>query len=270
MALRVQDVITEDFVRDNVEEVVEEDLIYRQVFDQINATGIKSNAYTFNIAEDNMGRVRIVPEGAEVPRHESSVRQVVVTFDKFAGEVAMTMEAQEDGMLDMKAREVKDLGRAMDETLDNEAYTELSNNIKTTVGDNGGTFGFGDIRDGIIEVRRDNYTPDTMILDIDAYGDLLTDPNFNRATQSGDALVASGEVGAIAGLNVIVDNSHDIGTAGHGAYLIDTDRYGYELRRTPMATRAYEDPERMADVVQAYTRRSWKVLFEDAAVKIDG
>jgi len=279
MALKAQDVITEDFVRDTVEELVEADLVYREVFDQINATSIQSNAYQFNIAEDNMGRVRMVPEGAEIPRHQNTVDTVTVNFDKFAGEIALTMESQEDGLLDMKAREVEDLGRAMDEVLNYEAYQELENNISRTVGDNNDSFSFADIRDGIIAVRENDYSPDTMILDLQAYGDLLTDSNFNRATASGDQVVATGEIGEIAGLNVLIDNTQSIGTdnsgneidgTGHGAYLIDTDRFGYELSRTPMGTNSYEDPERMAEVVQAYTRRSWKALFPKAAVKIDG
>ena len=271
MALTTADVITEDFVRETVEELVEEDLVYRQVFDQIDATGIQSNAYQFTIAEDDMGRVRMVPEGAEVPRHQNTIDTVTVNFDKFAGEIAVTLESQEDSLLDMKAREVEDLGRAMDRTLNDEAYTELNQNYKTTVGDGDNSLGFGEIRDGIIEVRQDDYEADTMILDLDAYGDLLTDPNFNRATQRGDEVVATGEIGEIAGLNVVIDNVHQIGDdLGHGAFLVDTNNFGYELQRTPMATREYEDPERMAEVTQVYTRRAWKAIFSDAAVRIDG
>lgn len=271
MSNKLHEVLTEDYIRDTVEQQVEADLVYREVFNDINATSINSNAYQFNIAEDNNGRVRMVPEGAEVPRHESEVKTVTVNFDKFAGEVSFTMEAQEDGLLDMKNREVEQLGEAMDETLNYEAYNELNGNLKgVTPGDNNDSFSFADIRDGIIEVRSGNYMPDTMILDLDAYGDLMTDSNFNRATSSGDQVVASGEIGQIAGLNVIIDNRFQIGDNGHGAFLIDTDKYGYELARTPMASREYEDPERMADIVQVYTRRAWKSLFQDAAVKING
>lgn len=267
---RVEDVITRDFVENQVRELVEGDLIYRNVFRGIDATSIGSNAYTFNIAEDDMGRVQVVPEGAEPPRHSSSVRQVTVTFDKYAGEVSLTMEAQEDGLLDMKAREVEDLGRAMDVTLEEEAYNELTNNVQPDPsGDADDTMTFADIRDGIIALRKNHYTPDTLILDLDAYGDLLTAGSFNRATDAGDNLVRTGEVGQVAGLDVIVDNRHNI-NGGHGGYLIDSDRYGYELRRTPMATNRYSDDARMADNIQVYTRRTWKALFEDAAVQVDG
>jgi len=281
---RVQDVITENFVRDSVEELVQEDLVYRQVFDQIDATGISSNAYEFQIAQDDMGRVQLVPQGAEVPRHHSTVDTVTVTFDKFAGEVTITMEAEADSLLDMKAREVEDLGRAMDETLNAEAFNTLNDNVSDEVGDANGDFSFRDIRDAIIAVRNNGYNPDTMVLDLHAYGDLLTNEKFNRATAAGDQVVATGEIGQIAGLNVVIDNAHDIGDTGthdadetyddtdhgHGAFLVDTNNFGYELQRTPMASRRYEDPERMADVVQVYTRRAWKALFNEAAVKING
>lgn len=286
MTLKVQDVITEDFVRDTVEEFVEEDLVYRDAFAQIDASTIGSNAYQFNIAQDDMGRVQVVPEGAEVPRHQTTVKEVLVTFDKFAGEISITMEAQQDGLLDMKAREVDQLARAMDERLNYEAFVELRDNVKADAdnnpnsdtgyaGDDNGTMTFGDIRDGMIEVRQGDFSPDMLILDLEAYGDLLTDDNFNRATESGDEVVASGEIGQIAGLNVVVDNAHAIGTEfgdndGPGAFIVDTDYFGYELTRTSMASNRYEDDERMADNVQVYTRRSWKAIFQDAAVAIAG
>jgi hypothetical protein len=69
---------------------------------------------------------------------------------------------------------------------------------------------------------------------------------------------------------VVIDNTQDIGSGGHGAFAVDTTRYGYELTRTPMSTREYEEPERQADVIQAFTRKAWTVIFEDAAAKIDG
>jgi hypothetical protein len=275
MTLKVQDVITEDFVRDTVEEFVEEDLVYRDAFAQIDASSIGSNAYQFNIAQDDMGRVQVVPEGAEVPRHQTTVKEVLVTFDKYAGEISITMEAQQDGLLDMKAREVDQLARAMDERLNFEAFKTLRDNVKTSSGDDNGTMTFGDIRDGMIEVRQGDYSPDMLILDLEAYGDLLTDDNFNRATEGGDDVVATGEIGQIAGLNVIVDNRHAIGTEfgdndGPGAFIVDTEYFGYELTRTGMDSTEYEDNERMADNVQVFTRRSWKAIFDDAAVAITG
>jgi hypothetical protein len=275
MTLKVQDVITEDFVRDTVEEFVEEDLVYRDAFAQIDASSIGSNAYQFNIAQDDMGRVQVVPEGAEVPRHQTTVKEVLVTFDKYAGEISITMEAQQDGLLDMKAREVDQLARAMDERLNFEAFKTLRDNVKTSSGDDNGTMTFGDIRDGMIEVRQGDYSPDMLILDLEAYGDLLTDDNFNRATEGGDDVVATGEIGQIAGLNVIVDNRHAIGSEfgdndGPGAFIVDTEYFGYELTRTGMDSTEYEDNERMADNVQVFTRRSWKAIFDDAAVAITG
>lgn len=275
MALLVQDVITQDFVRDAVEEFVEEDLVYRQVYQQIDATDIGSNAYQFNVAQDDMGRVRVVPEGAEVPRHQSTVKEVTVTFDKFVGEVAISMEAEQDGLIDMKAREVDDLARAMDETLNNQAFNELNNNYKTTVGNQNDSMEWSDIKDGIIEVRRGHYNPDTLILDLDAYGDLLTSSTFNRATQQGDSVVDTGEIGQIANMEVIVDPINNIGDdngsgAGNGAFIVDSNKFGYELRRTPMGTNRYEANERMVDIIQVFTRRAWKHIFSDAAVRIDG
>ena len=268
MTLTTNDVITEDFVRDTVEEVIQENLVYRQAFREISATGIQSNSYTFNIDADNMGAPSVVAEGEEFERDQSDVEQVTVTFKKYGGEVAITMEAMEDGMIDFKAREVEDLARAMAEKLNDEAFEELDANVDSTVGDNDDVLTFSDIRDGMVAVRRNSYNPDLLIVDLDGYGDLLTDSNFNRATEMGDEVVRSGEVGQIAGMRVVVDNTHDIAD-GNGAFVIDSARYGYELTRTPVSTNEYEDPERQADIMQIFTRKAWKAIFNEAAVKVD-
>jgi hypothetical protein len=268
MPLTTADVITEDFVRDTIEEVVEEELVYREVFREISATGIQSNAYTFNIDQDNMGEPVVVGEDEEFERTESDVEQITVNFQKYGREVSITMEAMEDGMIDMKAREIEDLGRAMAEKLNDEAFNELDSNVSSTVGDQDDTLTFSDIRDGMKSVRSNNYSPDTLIVDLDGYADLLTDSNFNRATSTGDEVVRTGEIGQVAGMDVIVDNTHDIAD-GNGAFVVDSTRYGYELTRDPISTQQYEKPERQADVIQIWTRKSWKAIFTDAAVKVD-
>jgi HK97 family phage major capsid protein len=275
MALTVKDVITQDFVRETVEEVVEENLVYRRAFREIDASDIESNSYTFYIDDDNMGRPQIVGEGEEPPRHQSTVSEHTVQFDKYMGEVSLTMEAQEDGLIEMQAREVEDLARAMSEELNETAYNELADNAQTkdnagnTIGDANGTLSFSDIVEGMKALREDDYTPDLLVVDVDAYTDLLTDSNFNRATEGGDEVVRSGEVGRVAGMPVVIDNTQDI-AGGHGAFAVDTTRFGYELTRTPMSTRQYEEESRMVDVIQAFTRKAWTTIFPEAAVKVDG
>jgi hypothetical protein len=275
MALTTRDVITQDFVRETVEEVVEENLVWRRAFREIDASGIDSNSYTFYIDNDEMGRPTIVGEGEEAPRHQSTVSEKTVKFEKYMGEVSLTMEAMEDGLIEMKAREIEDLARAMAEKLNAEAYEQLSKNLQSSLNDGGGigdgnsTLSFSDITDGMKALTEDNYDPDLLFVDVDGYVDLLTDSNFNRATESGDEVVRTGEVGTVAGMTVILDSTQSI-SDGHGAIAVDSTRYGYELTRSPMSTREYEEPERQADVVQAFTRKAWTTIFSDAAAVIDG
>lgn len=275
MALTTRDVITQDFVRETVEEVVQENLVYRRAFREIDASNIESNSYTFYIDQDDMGAPQIVGEGEEAPRHQSTVEEQTVQFDKFMGEVTLTLEAVSDGLIEMKAREVEDVARAMAERLNQEAYDVLAEfNQDTTdgetIGDSNGTLSFSDIVEGMKALREDDYTPDLLIVDVDGYTDLMTDSNFNRATDRGDEVVRTGEVGRIAGMPVVIDTTQDIAPNGHGAFAIDTTRYGYELTRTPMSTNEYEEPERQADVIQAFTRKAWTVIFDEAAALIDG
>ena len=280
MALTTSDVITQEFVRETVEEVVEEELIYREAFREIDASSISSNSYTFYIEENDMGRPEIVGEGQEAPRHGAETpTEHTVQFDKYMGELVITMEAMEDGLMEMKAREVEDLARAMAEELNEQAYNVLDQASDDNsysgaggidAGDGNDLLSFEDIIDGMKKMQKEDYDPDMLIVDIDGYYDLLTDDNFNRATQSGDEVVESGEIGRVAGLPVILDTTQSLGSNGHGAFAVDTTRFGYELTRTDMTTREYEEPERQAEVVQAYTRKAWTAIFEDAVVEIDG
>lgn len=278
MALKVNDVITRDFVRETVEEIVQEDLVWRQAFREIDATGIGSNAYTFFVDNDDMGTPEVIGEGEEFPRDKSTLREITVNFEKFGDEVAITMEAQEDGMIDMKARQVEDLARRMAQWLNEQAFEQLNadgNHIEETatgdgIGDGDDELTFADIRDGMVGVRSYNYTPDLLIVDLDGYGDLLTDDNFNRATDGGDEVVRSGEIGRIAGMDVVVDNTQRLGDDnGPGAYVIDSNYYGYELTRTPITTNEYNDPERQADIMQIYTRKAWATIWPEAAARVD-
>jgi N4-gp56 family major capsid protein len=276
MALTTRDVITEDFVRETVEEVVEENLIYRRAFREIDASNIQSNSYTFYIDQDDMGRPKIVGEGEEPPRHQSTVDETTVQFDKFMGEVEITMEAMEDGLIEMKAREVEDLARALAEELNEQAFDVLDANNQvvnedgTAIGDGNDVLSFSDIIEGMKALREDSHNPDLLIVDVDGYTDLMTDPNFNRATEAGDEVVDTAEIGRIAGMPVVVDTTQDISAGGHGAFAIDTSKYGYELTRTPVSTMEYEEERRQSDVIQAFTRIAWTSIFDKAAARIDG
>ena len=280
MALTTRDVITQDFVRDTVEEVVESELVYRRAFREIDATGVESNSYTFNIDNDDMSKPTIVGENEEAPRHQGTDRQLTVNFEKFMGEVSLTMEAMADGLIEMKAREIEDLARKMAERLNEEAYNVLTESIDS-VGDSNDVLSFSDITEGMKTLRKRDYRPDLLFVDVEGYVDLLNDDNFNRATDTGDEVVRSGEVGQIADMTVVVDSTQEIGTtedggttedsgSSAGAIAVDSTKFGYELTRTPMSTTEYEEPERQADVVQAFTRKAWTAIFEDAAVRIDG
>jgi N4-gp56 family major capsid protein len=276
MALTTRDVITEDFVRETVEEVVEENLIYRRAFREIDASNIQSNSYTFYIDQDDMGRPKIVGEGEEPPRHQSTVDETTVQFDKFMGEVEITMEAMEDGLIEMKAREVEDLARALAEELNEQAFDVLDANNQvvnedgTAIGDGNDVLSFSDIIEGMKALREDSHNPDLLIVDVDGYTDLMTDPNFNRATEAGDEVVDTAEIGRIADMPVVVDTTQDISAGGHGAFAIDTSKYGYELTRTPVSTMEYEEERRQSDVIQAFTRIAWTSIFDKAAARIDG
>jgi len=274
MTTRVQDVITEEFVRDQVDEVVWSDLVYREVFQNITATGINSPTYRIYEENDNFGEPQVVAEGAEFPRDKSDMSYEDVHFKKYGDEFMLTMESQEDSVLDVKARQADMIARKMRRWLNDEAHSVLDSNISEVVGDANDQLQFNDVREGMMAVRANDYAPDTLILDIDGYGD-LADQLAARETDDGDTGRRTGEFQQIAGMNPLIDNLFDIGLdngsgAGGGAYVVDSEYFGYEVTRTPISTNQYTDDERQGEVMQIYTRKGWVVMNPEAGVKVNG
>ena len=129
LAVKVGDIddfrLTHPILRDRVEEITQENLVWRQAFREINATDIQSNAYTFFVDNDDMGTPEVIGEGEEFPRDKSTLREITVNFEKFGDSVAITMEAMEDGMVDMKARQIEDLARRMAQWLNEQAFEQI-------------------------------------------------------------------------------------------------------------------------------------------------
>ncbi len=274
LTVKFSDTINQPVIRERVEDIVQEDLQYREAFrDYPGASDINSNTIEIPVPDDDMGLASQIDEGGEFPREEESYSKETLTFDKYGFEVTLTHEAIEDSMLNIVQDQVDRQARQLQETLNGEAFDVLQGNTQSSnAGDADGTFTYSDVIDARKQLVQQNYEPDLLIADVDAASDLLSDSNFLNASDMQGEMRRSGQIGRIAGLDVVeARDDHNItGNTNPGAFLVDTDYYGYEGTREGITTEEYEETRTMSEVYRVYTRIGWVVVQPDAAVTVEG
>jgi len=276
LAVKVGDIddfrLTHPILRDRVEEITQENLVWRQAFRDYDATDINSNTVQFPVPDDSIGNPDVVAEGAEFPREQETYSKESLTFEKFGFEIALTHEAQEDSMIDVVRDQVDRQARQMSEEMNYQAFNVIQNNNAGTVGDADGVFTYDDVLSGRQPLMQDNFDPDLLIVDLDAAHDLLQDANFLEATEMQGEMRREGQIGRIAGFDVVeADDDFNITDNDNpGAVMVDTDFYGYEGEREPITTEDYMEDRTQTEVYRIYTRMGWLAIDPSACVVIEG
>lgn len=278
LAVKVGDIddfrLTHPILRDRVEEITQENLVWRQAFRDYDATGINSNTVQFPVPDDEIGNPDVVAEGAEFPREQETYSKESLTFEKYGFEIALTHEATEDAMIDVVRDQVDRQARQMSEEMNRQAFNVISNNNRGSVGDADGVFTYDDVLSGRRPLMQDNFDPDLLIADLDAAHDLLQDGNFLEATDGQTEMRRAGQIGEIAGFDVIqADDDFDItgsNSTNPGAVMLDTDFYGYEGEREPITSEEYREDRTQTDVYRVYTRMGWLAIDPQSCVVIEG
>lgn len=265
------DAITAEVVRNRVEEIAQENLQYRQVFRQVQVPDGVGDTWTIPRPDDTIGEPTTIEPGADYPATEEDYDKILIEREKIGMRMDFLDEAVMDNTsFDVIADQVDRAGRQMREKLDSKAFAELDVNLNANgpIGDGTGTLAFGELTTALRTLRDDNYSPDTVILDAHAEEDLLSDQNFNRATEQGDAVVEEGRIGRLLGMDVVVENTGD--AADHDAYLVDSDFYGYEAVWSGMETEADRDFDSDKEKRKIRTFRAYKAIDPEAAIKVQG
>lgn len=271
MPFNAADAITEEAVRNRVEEVAQENLQYRRAFREVPVPDGVGSTWKIPQPDDVIANPTTISAGADYPATEEDYSKVSIDRVKIGMRMDFLDEAIMDNTsFDVVADQVDRAGRQMREELDSQAFTELDNNLNSSsaVGDDGGSLAFAELTTALRTLRDDNYSPDLWILDAHAEEDLLSDSNFNRATDQGDAVVEEGQIARMLGADVVVENTGD--AADHDAYLIDTDFYGYEAVWMGMETESWRSEENDTEHRKVRTFRAWKAIDSGAAIKIQG
>ena len=264
--------LSQPVLRDRVEEIVQEQMRFRAAFRDFDATGINSNVVEIPIPEDEMGNPKIVSEGAEFPRDQEQYYTETLEFDKFGFEVGVTWEAGEDTQIDLVRDQVDRQARQMREEMNRQAYEAIQDANLAAVGDANDTLTFDDILAGRQQLLEHSYDPDLLIVDVEGAHDLLGSNNFLEATDDQSSMRRSGQIGRIAGLDVVEDDSGLTlsQTSTTGALMVDTDFFGYEGTRAPVRTEQYEEERTQTEVFRIYNRMGWLTVQDDAGCVIEG
>lgn len=266
------DTLNEEVVRRVVETAVQENLRFRQAYRDINFAEAPNDTLQIPVEQDNMGSPEKIGEGSEFPRTEEGITKEPVTPEKYGFEVSVSAESQSDSVFDVVARQVEKQSRQMNEKLNELAFTELDGNLNSSspadAGQTAGTLEFADVVEAKKILQQDAYSPDLLIVNVQGEADLLNSDAYQRSTELGDETVLEGQVGRVAGLDVVLDNSDHMSQSSGEAYMVDTAEYGYEVTKQEVATNEYDDPSRHASVFQIWTRKAYFAVDSEAAIKI--
>lgn len=277
--VNTSEVIDQEAVLAQVEQMAQENLVFTEAFRSLDNTDINSNSVEVPVVQSESAASSTVAEGSTFPRNEDAqVDKVSISHDKYGEEVEITYEAIQDSLLDVISMHTEDKARALAEGLDLAAWNVISDdsdgdgvpdNLQDTiVGDGGGSLGYGEVVDAMTNLEDEGYDPDLLIVSAQSKGDLLKSAEFTRASEMGDEVVRDGAFGMIAGIEVMVSNTGDLG-AGE-AVMFDTDNYGFESLREEFVSEQYDKPEENKEIVQVRTRRGYEAVRPTAGVKIEG
>jgi len=263
------EVITQEAVRAQFEEIAQENLVFREAFRQVDATGINSGSYEIPVKGDTNEEAGVVSEGDAIPSDvDAQDSKTTISFDKYATGVEITYESVQDSLFDEIALRVEEKARALAEGLDAAAYGVLNSNLNAAspVGSATGDMAYDDVVDAMTTLESDGYEADLLIVSPDSKGDLLKSDDFTRASDMGDEVIRDGAFGMVAGVEVMVSNVGDLG-AGE-AFLVDSDFYGIEAVREGMNSEEDVDTETQKRLITVWTRMGWAATRAGAAVKI--
>jgi len=263
-------IISQEAVRSMVEERLQEQLVFRQAFRDLDATSVNSNTIKVPNPADAMAEPAAIEPGAEYPQTREEYEKVSIDRQKYGVMIEVPEEDIMDNVFDLVSDHVDLAAQEMAEFLDGLAYTELSANLNanspvTNNADDDLTF--DDITEGIATLEEANASPDVAFFGPRGKQDILT-YLAERGTDITDEAVTTGQFGAFAGLDFLYSTAGDL--TAHNAILVDSDRYGYEATFTGIESEEDSDFDSDTEKYKVRTRKGFKAMKPEAAVMIEG
>lgn len=276
MVITTQDVVTEESVMAMVQAQTEANYGFRRFFRDHNGDAAGPSMKFPLTKEDFDGAMEEVEQGTEYPKYEKEYGDVEAVYTKYGFEVDISDEALEDGILDLRMDQTRDMIREEARRLNSIAAGVVSGNLGATYGDNAGSLTFNEVVDSRAKMMKYDdteseagYTPDLLLVEPLGAASILKDDAFKlRDTPVGDRVVLDGFIGSVAGMDIFEDNSGQIGD--YNAYMADTSRYGYESAkyRGDVSSRREENQDKT--VYKLKDRLDWVSTQPKGVAKIEG
>ena len=267
------DILTEEAVMRVMDEEQMERLVWDSAFETLPMDADAND--TVQIPEDDglMGEPDRVAEGAEFPREEEDYSKTPITVEKHGFEISISDEANMFAVFDAVARQTEKAVRRMNEYLNGLAFDEVNANLHTNSPiSGGGTFDFSLVTEGRKELFDSQHEPSLLILNTEAERQLLNSDAYRTANELGADVTQDAAIvdGRFAGMDVVVDNSGNLGDSSTATgIIIDPSEYGYEVVADEVSTNTYRDDARQAEIHQLWTIRAYKAIDPNAAIKIE-
>jgi len=265
-----QQIITQEAVEDTLEERLQEQLVYRQAFRDLDATNVNSNVIKVPNPADALAEPAAIEPTGEYPSTREEYEKISIERQKYGEMIAVPEEDVMDNVFDLVADHVDLAAREMAEFLDGLAFSELSANLNAAgpVSDNNNdNLVYDDIQEGVRVLEENDAMPDIAFFGPKGKADILK-YLADRGTDLGDESVETGQFGAFAGLDFLFSTTGDL--SAHDCILVDSDRYGYEATFTPVETEQKDVFENDTEKYKVKTRKGFKAIKSEAAVKVQG
>lgn len=277
MGITATDVVSDDEVRAILEERTQEMYQFRRAYKDDDATDINSGKKTFPQADDEVrGAMDEVAEESDYPRAGLNYSGVEADYVKDGFEIAVSDEAVSDSSFNVIIDVTEEMAVGAEKRLDSLAWSLMdpndgnNNNDAGPIGTDTTDLNFTAVVDAYTTLVDDEFVPSgfEFYVSPDAFGDLAKDSNFNRATDSGDALARQGMLGEAFGVPIVMTNTGDLGD--DEGMMVDTGRYGYESTRWNREVTNYREEGKDRDVFKIRHRKDFVVMKSEAALFVQG
>jgi len=265
-----QQVISQEAVQAELEERLQERLVYRRAFRDLDATSVNSNTIKVPDPADAMSEPAAIDPTGDYPQTREEYDKIAIDRQKYGEMIEVPEEDIMDSIIDLVADHVDLAAREMAEFLDGLAYNELSANLASAspVSDNNNdNLVYDDIQEGVRVLEENDAMPDLAFFGPKGKADILK-YLADRGTDLGDEAVETGQFGAFAGLDFLYSTTGDL--TAHDCILVDSDIYGYEATFTPIETEQKDGFDNDTERYKVKTRKGFKAIKGEAAVKVQG
>ena len=274
--LTTEDVVTTESIASMVQAQTEANYGFRRFFRDHNGSAA-GPSMKFPITKENFdGAMEEVEEGTEYPKFDKEYGDVEAVYTKYGFETDITDEALEDGILDLRMDQTRDMIREETRRLNAIAAGVVQGNMGATYGPDDGDLAFNEVVDARAQFRKYDdaegeagYSPDMLLVEPLGAASILKNDAFKlRDTPVGDRAVMDGFIGAVAGMDIFEDNSGQIGD--YNAYMVDSTRYGYESAKTRGEVSSRREDSQDKTVYKLKDRLDWVSTDPNAVAKVEG